>query len=269
MINDIFEYTFLRNAFLCAILASVTCGIVGTIIVEKKLVMMSGGIAHSSFGGIGIGYWLGIEPILGGLVFSVMAALGVVNIKRKTQNQADVIIGMFWSVGMAIGVLFISITPGYPPDMTTYLFGDILTVSSMDIYLIGILGLFITSIIVAFFSYWKAFLFDEEFLKVIGIKTIHLESVIFVLIALTVVVLIKVVGIILVIALLTIPPMIAKIFTFDLKKMMGLSIGISMFLSVLGLIGSYYMNIPSGATIILLSAISYLIAERILGKIVN
>lgn len=260
MINDIFEYTFLKNAFLCAILASVTCGIIGTIIVEKKLVMMSGGIAHASFGGIGFGYWIGIEPILGGLIFALLSALGIVNIKRMTENQSDLIIGMFWSVGMALGVLFISFTPGYPPDMSTYLFGDILTVSKVDIYLITLLGIFICLVISSFFNHWKAFLFDEEFLKVIGIKTINLESFIFLLIALAIVVLIKVVGIILVITLLTVPPMISKIYTYDLKKIMISSSLISMLLSVLGLTLSYYMNIPSGATIILLSATSYMIA---------
>lgn len=268
MINDMLEYTFLRNAFLCAILASVTCGIIGTVIVEKKLVMMSGGIAHASFGGIGFGYWLGVEPILGGLFFALLSALGIVNIKRRTDSHSDLIIGMFWSVGMALGVLFISITPGYPPDMTSYLFGDILTVSKIDIYLITLLGLFITAVITSYFNYWKAFLFDEEFLKVIGINTKRIESFIFVLIALAIVVLIKVVGIILVITLLTVPPMISKIFTFDLKKIMVFSSLISMLLSVFGLTVSYYMNIPSGATIIILSAITYFIAER-LGKIMD
>lgn len=262
MIQAILEYTFIRNAFLAAILASIVCGIIGTIIVEKKLVMMSGGIAHTSFGGIGLGYLLtslgiAIEPIIGGLVFSVFAALGVVTIKRKTNTNADTIIAIFWSVGMALGILFISLMPGYPPDMTSYLFGDILMVSSLDIKLMIALDVVIVITIASMFNYWKAYLFDEEFASVLGIKTTKLEYFLFILISFTIVVLIRVVGIILVIALLTIPPAVAKLFTFNLKKIMITSIFLGMVFCLSGLFVSYKYNIQSGATIILLSSAAY------------
>ncbi|CAH2214753.1 metal ABC transporter permease [Tepidibacter aestuarii] len=260
MIETLFSYNFIKNAFMAAILSSVVCGIIGTIIVEKKLVSMSGGIAHVSFGGIGLGYLLGIEPIIGGLMFSVLASLGISTINRKTNTNSDVLIGMFWSVGMALGILFISLTPGYPPDMTSYLFGDILTVSSVYIKIMIILSVIIIISIFSIFNYWKAYLFDEEFIKVLGINTLFLESFLFILIALSIVVLIKVVGIILSMALLTIPPAIAKLFTYDIKNIMILSTLLGIVFNVLGLTISYQYNIPSGATIILLSVSGYFVA---------
>lgn len=260
MIEILFSYNFMENALMAAILSSVVCGIIGTIIVEKKLVSMSGGIAHVSFGGIGLGYLLGIEPIIGGLVFSVFASIGISTINRKTNTNSDALIGMFWSVGMALGILFIALTPGYPPDMTSYLFGDILTVSSVYIKIMIILSLIILISIVSIFNYWKAYLFDEEFVQVLGINTIFLECFLFVLIALSIVVLIKVVGIILSIALLTIPPAIAKLFTYNIKNIMLLSTLLGIVFNVFGLVISYQYNIPSGATIILLSVIGYFVA---------
>jgi len=260
MIETLFSYNFMKNALMAAILSSVVCGIIGTIIVEKKLVSMSGGIAHVSFGGIGLGYLLGIEPIIGGLVFSVFASVGISTINRKTNTNSDALIGMFWSVGMALGILFIALTPGYPPDMTSYLFGDILTVSSVYIKIMIILSLIILISIFSIFNYWKAYLFDEEFIQVLGINTVFLEYFLFILIALSIVVLIKVVGIILSIALLTIPPAIAKLFTYNIKNIMLLSTLLGIVFNVLGLVISYQYNIPSGATIILLSVIGYFVA---------
>jgi len=266
MIEALFQYTFLRNAVISSIIASVVCGIIGTIIVEKKLVSMSGGIAHTSFGGIGLGYLLGIEPIFGGLIFAVVAALSISKIRRETKTKSDTLIGMFWAVGMALGILFISMSPGYQPDMTSYLFGDILTVSTEYIKIMLVLGLFIVVIISSAFNYWKAYLFDEEYLKVMGINIVRLEYLLFILISLSIVILIKVVGIILAIALLTIPPAISKLFTKDLKKIMGLSIIFGIILSFSGLYISYTFDIPSGSTIILLAVTFFLLTSLAKGK---
>ncbi|RKD29560.1 metal ABC transporter permease [Thermohalobacter berrensis] len=265
MIKEFLEYNFLQNALISAILASIVCGIIGTIIIEKRLVMMSGGIAHTSFGGIGLGYLLGIEPIIGGLLFAILAALGITSINKKTRTNSDALIGMFWAVGMALGIIFIALTPGYPPDLTSYLFGDILAVSKIGIKLMIVLDLIIGFIIVSLYNYWKAFLFDEEFLKVLGIKVTLLEYLLFILIALAIVVLIKVVGIILVIALLTIPPSVAKFYTYDFKKLMILATLLGIVFCILGLIISYQFNIPSGATIIIVSAIVYLLGSLFKG----
>lgn len=269
MIESILNYTFMQNAFMAAILSSIVCGIIGTIIVEKKLVSMSGGIAHTSFGGIGLGYLLNIEPIVGGLIFSTFASVSIATLKRKTNTNSDTLIGMFWSAGMALGILFIALTPGYPPDMTSYLFGDILTVSSLYIKIMIALTIVILFFILSIFNYWRSYLFDEEFSKVIGINTIFLEYLLFILIAFSIVILIKVVGIILVIALLTIPPAIAKLYTYNLRNIMIYSILNGIVFSILGLMISYYYNIPSGATIILISVIGYLILAFIKKYIKN
>lgn len=268
---SIFQFVFMRNAVIAAILTSVVCGIIGTIIVEKKLVSMSSGIAHASFGGIGLGYLLGgivgtnrgvlslfvKEPILFGLIFAVVTALGISAINRKTTTHTDTLTGIFWSTGMALGIIFIAITPGYPPDMTSYLFGDILTVSGTYIMIMLFLSVAIMFIIALFYNHWLIFLFDEEYARVIGINTVLLENLLYTIIAISVVVVIKVVGIILVIALMTIPPAIARNYSSNLKRMMFISLVLGMVFSILGLMVSYYFNIPSGASIIILSVIGY------------
>lgn len=259
MIEAIFKYDFMMNAFIAALLASVISGVVGTIIVEKKLVSMSGGIAHASFGGIGLGYLLDIEPILGGLVFATTASVAVGQIKRKTNTSADTIISMFWSAGMALGILFIALTPGYPPDMTSYLFGDILTVNRFYLYVMIVLATLIVGIVMSMFSYFKLYLFDEEYANIMGIKVKVLEVVLYVMIAFSIVILIKVVGIILTLALLTIPPTTARLFTYKLKRMMLLATGFGVIYCLAGLVVSYYVNIPSGASIILTAIMGYFI----------
>lgn len=150
MIKALLEYQFLQNALIAGILASVVCGIIGVIIIEKKLVMMSGGIAHTSYGGVGLGYLLGFEPIIGAFIFSVCAAFGIGYIKRKGYTRSDVVIGLFWSLGMALGILFIALMPGYPPDLSSYLFGSILSVTKADLYLMICLTLIVMIIIIAF-----------------------------------------------------------------------------------------------------------------------
>lgn len=264
MIEAIFKYTFLQNALYAALLSSIVCGIIGTIIIEKKLVMMSGGIAHTSFGGIGLGYFLGIEPMIGALIFSGISSVAVATIKRRTNTNTDTFIGMLWAMGMALGIIFIALTPGYPPDMSSYLFGDILTVSRADINMMVFLVGIVTFSVVVFFNYWKSYLFDDEFAHVVGVRTVFLEYFLFLLIGLTVVVLIKVVGLILVIALLTTPPAIAKLFTYNLKNMMIASTLLGVVFCFFGLWISYEFNISSGATIILLAGLTYITA--ILGK---
>jgi len=259
LIKALFEYQFLQNALLAGILASIVCGIIGVIIVEKKLVMMSGGIAHTSYGGVGLGYLLGFEPIIGAFLFSICAALGIGYIKRKGGVRSDVIIGLFWSLGMALGILFIALMPGYPPDLSSYLFGNILSVTKSDLYLMVCLTLIVTLVIVSLFNNWKAYLFDEEFASIIGIRTAFLEYLLLVLIAMTVVVLIRVVGIILVLALLTAPAATAGMLTSNLKSRMIYSVLFGSIFCIAGLWISYEMNIASGAVIVILSVICYLL----------
>ncbi|MEA5084800.1 MAG: metal ABC transporter permease [Lachnospiraceae bacterium] len=263
MISALFQYQFLKNAFLASVLASIVCGIIGVIVVEKKLVMMSGGIAHTAYGGVGLGYLLGFEPIIGAFLFSISAAIGVGYIKRKGSVQSDIIIGLFWSLGMALGIVFIAIMPGYPPDLNSYLFGNILSVTKLDLRLMLILTFLVVLIIVALFNNWKAYLFDEEFASIIGIKTVSLEYLLLILIAMTVVVLIRVAGIIMVIALLTAPAAVASMLTSKLKDRMIYSIILGAFFCITGLWLSYSINISSGACIVILSVMFYFLLYAI------
>lgn len=257
MINSIFEYNFLRNALFASILASIVCGIIGVIIVEKKLVMMSGGIAHTAYGGVGLGYLMGFEPIIGAFIFSICAAVGIGFIKRKGGAQSDVIIGLFWSLGMALGIVFISLMSGYPPDLNSYLFGNILSVTKSEIYLMVALTFIVVLVVIALFNDWKTYLFDEEFASIIGIKTAFLEYLLLILVAMTVVVLIRVAGIIMVLALLTAPAATAGMFSSKLKNRMIYAIIFGAIFCIIGLWTSYILNIASGATIVILSVIFY------------
>lgn len=257
LLSLLLKYHFLQNAVISAILASIVCGIIGSIIIEKRLVMMSGGIAHTAFGGIGLGFFLGIEPMIGALIITIGAAMGIATIKRKTDTNTDIPIGIFWSAGMSLGILFIALTPGYPPDMNTYLFGDILTVSRNNLYIMLTLDALVILVVAALFNPLKAYLFDEEFSTVIGVNTTLIEYLLFTVIALTVVVVIHVIGIILIMVLLTAPPAIAKLFTHDLKRLMLYSILLGIFFTLIGLWISYTLNIPSGAAIALFISIVY------------
>ena len=257
MIEALFQYTFLQNAFASALLASIACGIIGTFIMEKKLVMMSGGIAHTAFGGIGLGYFLKVEPIFTALGVSVAAAIGIAALKRKAHTDSDLLIGMFWSLGMALGVMFIALTPGYPPDMASYLFGNILTVSQLDIRMILVLDLIILVAVICYYQVFKAYIFDEEFTSVVGVNTTFLEYLLLILVAITVVILIRVVGIILIISLLTAPPAIARQFTYDMKKIMMLSVFLGILFCLSGLWLSYTVRLASGASIVLISVAAY------------
>ncbi len=263
MISALFKYQFLQNAFIASILASIVCGIIGVIIVEKKMVMLSGGIAHTAYGGVGLGYLIGFEPIIGAFLFSIGAALGIGAIKKRGGVQSDVIIGLFWSLGMALGIVFISLMPGYPPDLNSYLFGNILSVTKSDLYIMVILTLIVVLIVIALFNDWQAYLFDEEFASIIGVKTTLLEYLLLILVAMTVVVLIRVVGIILVLALLTASAPMASVFSNKLKSRMIFAIIFDVVFCISGLWISYDLNIASGACIVILSVISYFITYAI------
>lgn len=261
MLDALLNYRFLQNALLAALLASIACGIIGSLIVEKKFVMISGGIAHTAFGGVGLGYFLNFEPMIGALLFSVLAALGIKTIENHTKTYTDVLIGIFWSLGMSLGILFISFTPGYPPNMTSYLFGDILTVTNDNLIFIGILDILILLTIIGFYHQWQAFIFDTEFATILKIPVKCFDYLLYILVAITVVILIRIVGIILVISLLTTAPSLAKQYTFNFKYMLVFSVLLGALFCVLGLIISFKYNIPSGASIVLVSVLIFLIGS--------
>ncbi len=264
MINALLHYNFLQNAVMGALLASVACGIIGPVIVEKKLLMMSGGIAHTAFGGIGLGYYLRVEPMYTALGFSLFSALAIAQIQRRSTVMPDVLIGMFWPLGMALGILFISFTPGYPPSMSSYLFGDILTVSSLDLVVMALLDGVLFLITIVFYHLLVAYLFDEEFSQALGLPVVLAEALTYAMIAITVVVLIRVVGIILILALLSVPPALARIFRTDLPGIMVLSVIIGAVFCLAGLAISYQYNLASGAAIVILSVLVYTVVQVLL-----
>ncbi len=260
---EILQYEFMRNAFAAAFLVSIACGIVGTYVVIKKIVFVSDGIAHSAFGGIGLGYLLEINPVLTAIPFSIMAALGIGAISKKTEVSEDTAIGILLTVGMALGILFISLRPGYAPDLFSYLFGNILTVPYFDLLVMVILDIIIILIVVLFHREFSAISFDEEFSKVVGVQTKTFYMLLLCLVALSVVVLMRVAGIILIIALLTIPSAISGNYTHNIKKLMILSIIVGIILTTSGLWLSYVFDVPSGATIILVSAAAFVISYTV------
>jgi len=253
------QYDFMINALLAGLLASIACGIVGVYVVTKRIVFISGGIAHASFGGIGLGYFIGISPVIGAMIFSIASALGMGLVTRRTRLPEDTVIGILWATGMALGIVFIGLTPGYAPDLFSYLFGNILTVPRSDLILMAVLDAVIVITVIALYKEFLAISFDEEFSTVIGIPVEALYLLLLSMIALTVVVLLRVVGMILVIALLTIPAALARQFTSNLRTMMLLAILFGAVLTFGGLWLSYLLDLASGATIILLSGIAMLI----------
>ncbi|KAF5422057.1 MAG: zinc transport system permease protein [Candidatus Methanocomedens sp.] len=262
---ELLQYEFIRNAIMAGILASISCGIIGVYVVVKRIVFISGGIAHASFGGIGLGYYLGINPILGVLPFSIASALSMGLVSKRSRLPEDTAIGILWAMGMSIGIILVSLTPGYAPDLMTYLFGNILTVPFSDIVLMLVLDAIIILVVYSFYKEFLALCFDEEFATVRGVHAERLYLVLLCLIALTIVVLIRVVGIILVIALLTIPAAMSRQFTSDLKKMMMLSILFGAVFSSGGIWLSYLFDVPSGATIVLVMSAVYLLYSLVKG----
>jgi zinc transport system permease protein len=220
---------------------------------------MSGGIAHASFGGIGFGYLAGFEPIWGGLFFAVGSSILISRLSKNTKMKADTMTGILWSFGMALGILFIALAPGYMPDMTSYLFGDILSVSNNSLIFMAIFTVVIVITFLMLYNHLIMYLFDEEYARARGINTTLLEWIVYIMIPIGIIVLIKVVGIILTIALMTIPVSIAKLFCKSINKVIILAAALSAAFSVIGLVLSYYLNIPSGACIIIFSTLVYLI----------
>lgn len=270
MVVDIFlQYEFMRNALFAAILASIACGIIGAYVVVKRIVFIGGGIAHASFGGIGMGYYLGFNPVLGILPFGIASALGIGWITKRSNLPEDSAIGILWASGMAIGIVFLNLTPGYAPNLMTYLFGNILTVPVFDVILMLILDVVIVSVVYIFYKEFLALSFDEEMTTVMGVPAEKLYYLLLCMIALTVMVLVRVVGIILVIALLTIPAALSRQMTSDFKRMMVLSVLFGAIFSTGGLGISYLYNIPSGATIILVMSVFYFAYSLVKGKISN
>jgi len=254
------QFDFMRHALMAGVLVSIACGIIGVYIVINRLVFISGGIAHAAYGGIGLGYFLGINPVWGAILFSLAAALGMGIVQRKTRQRADTIIGVMWAIGMAVGIVFVDLTRGYVVDLMSYLFGSILTVPRSDLVVMAILDVVIVALVVVFYKELLATSFDETFATVENVPVDTIYIILLCMVALTVVMLMRVVGLIMVIALLTMPAAISEQFTSSLKKMMVLSIILGIVFTTVGLWLSYALNLTSGATIILVSGGAFLLS---------
>ncbi len=253
--NGILSYEFMQNAIVVGIMASIICGVMGPFIVARRMVFISGGLSHTAFGGLGIAYWLGIHPLFGATAFVLASAVLIARMEEKKLNQNDLFIGILWAVGVAIGIIFIHMTPGYAPDLMTFLFGNILTVPRTDVLVTLILVLIVTTAVLIFYRGFVAIALDEEYAQARRLPVASLKMGLMILTAISIVTLIQVVGILLVIALLTIPVAIATELSGNFRRIMFLSILCGIVTCLTGLLISYFIEFPSGASIILIGGV--------------
>jgi zinc transport system permease protein len=260
----IFEYQFFQNAIFTAVLTSILAAMVGTYIVSRRIVFIGGGITHASFGGIGMAYFLGLNPFFGAAVFAVVSAIGIEWMSMKGKVREDSAIAIIWSFGMAIGIIFVFLTPGYTPNLMSFLFGNILSVGKSDIYLLLAFCLFN----ILFFSIFRRPIihtaFDPEFSRVMGLQVNFFRYAMSVIIGLSIVLSIRTIGIILVLSLFTIPQLTAMVFTRDFIKIMPLAALWGIIGSLAGLLLAYAYNIPSGAAIIFFLTLQFLIIKLLM-----
>jgi zinc transport system permease protein len=254
---------FFQRVLLAGLCASVAAGVIGTFVVVKKMTSVTGGLAHAAFGGVGLGYLLGVNPMIGAAIFGVLSGLGVGAAYRRLRSAIDTSISMVWSAGMALGIVFVSLAPGYAPDLTSYLFGSILFASWQYVALVAALDLLIVGVVAVLYRPLEAITFDEEFSEVIGLPVERLLLVLLALIALAVIALIRVVGVILAIALMTVPAATARYFADSLRRMMVIATLIGAACTTAGLFASWELSsaaglsVPSGPLIVLISITVY------------
>ncbi len=260
---ELLKYDFFQNALIGGILVSIACGIVGTYIVVRRLVFISGGITHASFGGIGLGVFLGLSPIFMAWCFAIASAFGVEYLSTKHKLREDSAIAVLWALGMALGIMFLFLTPGYTVGMSEFLFGNILTITSNDIIAFAALAI---TLIAVFGLLYRPILytaFDAEYARVQKLPVKFIEYLMMFFVATTIVFSIRLVGIVLLMSLVTIPQITANIFTLDFRKMILLSVIIAVIGCLAGLFLSYFLNVPSGAFIILILIAFYGIARGV------
>jgi len=261
------QYEFMRNALAAGLLASVICGIMGTLVVVNRIVFLSGGVAHAAYGGIGLSFFLGWPYMVGTLGFSLAAAMVMAAVSLKARHRADTIIGVIWALGMACGIILLDLTPGYNVDLMSYLFGSILTVPGSDLWIMMIVGALSAGFVVFFYKDLLAISYDEEFARIRGVPIRALYFALIGILAVTIVMVIQVVGLILVIALLTIPAFIVEKYAKSLFQMMVGSSLLGAVFTVSGLWLSYAFDLTSGASIIMVAGIIFflfLLADRLM-----
>lgn len=263
--HALMDYSFLQNALLGGLLASVGCGVIGPYVVVKRISYLVGGIAHAVLGGVGVAYYFGWPPFGGALVAAVLAALLIGWVSLRWRQQEDMLIGAFWAGGMAIGILFISRAPGYNVDLMSYLFGNILLITRDDLLLMAGLDALILALVVVFHRQFQAVCFDEQFARLRGVGVTQFYLLLLCMVALTLVLLIQVVGLILVIALVSLPAAVAGQWVRSLSAMMLFATVLGAVVTFSGLGLSYGPDLPSGAAIVLLSALVYFLSTVMMG----
>jgi len=255
--TEMLSYTFMQNAFILVVLASVSCGVVGSLINVNRMSSFTGSIAHASFGGLGLAYLLGVHPMLGATVFAVGSALGIGALSDRNRLGSDTAMAALWATGMAAGLVFIKLSGTYTSDLMSWLFGSLMAVSKTDIFLTGVLGVLVTGSVFLLYKEFLGISYDLEFSRIQGVPVKFVRGLFLVMAALTTIVLMKVTGLIMVIAMLTIPAAIAEKFSSSLWKMMILASVFSIVFSVAGLSVSWWLDLPSGPVIILISSVAY------------
>jgi zinc transport system permease protein len=254
------QLEFMRNALAAGILVSIVCGVIGTLVVVNRIVFLAGGIAHAAYGGIGLAFFMGWPYVAGTVGFSLISAGVMAAVTLKSRHRTDAMVGVIWAVGMATGIILLDLTPGYNVDLMSYLFGSILAVSASDLWQMGVMGLLVIATVTYYYNDFLAMSFDNEYARLRNIPVTFLYCLLLGMVAITVVMIIRVVGLILVMALLTIPPFISEKFTGSLRTMMVLSSILSCLFTITGLWLSYVLNLTAGATIILVAAGGFLTA---------
>ena len=258
-VADILQYKYLSNAFIACILSGITCGIIGTYIVARRMVFLCGGITHASFGGLGIALYLNANPILGATIFAILSALGIEWSNSRSKIRPDSAIGMVWGIGMAVGALFMTLRPGYTSgDMTNFLFGNILTVTDSDIIALAVLSI---ALIIGALLWHRPIMFaafDSDFAKAAGVAVKFIHYIMAVVTAVTIVLSIRTMGIVLLISLLTMPVITANVISKDYKRIIPISVLVAILAGVAGLLFSYHTDAPSGPAIIFLLTLAFL-----------
>ena len=260
---DILNYTFFQNALWAILLISITSAIIGTYIVARRMLFITGGITHASFGGLGVGYYLGINPTLSALVFAILSALGVEWLSRGKSVREDSAIAVVWALGMAIGIIFIFMTPGYTPGLTEFLFGNILTITRTDIFIFAAFAALLILYTVLQYKTIVYTAFDADFAHTRGIKTRLVNYIMTFFVATAVVLTIRLVGIMLLISILSLPQMIAELFCHKFRNIVWLSGAINLLCGIGGLLLSYWLDVPAGATIVFTLIIAYFVVKII------
>ena len=258
---DILNYTFFQHALLGVMFVSLASAIIGTYVVSRRMVFITGGITHACFGGLGLGFDLGANPIAIAGAFAVASAVGVEWMANRYKVREDSAIGVVWALGMALGTIFIFLSPGYVPELTSFLFGNVLTITTTDIVMFAIFLAILLLFFTAFYHPIVSCAFDRDFATTRALPANAINMAMTVMIAVCIVLTIRLIGIMLLMSLLTMPQMIAELFTIRLRPMMAISAAVSLTCSVLGLFCSYWIAVPASATIVLLLISAYILAR--------